>query len=91
MQVESAYYLYSATKNNHYLEYGRRFLFMLQNHTRTDCGYASIADVSTGRLDDRMDTFFLSETLKYLFLLFDEVWYIFLALINVVVLINLWS
>lgn len=31
---------------------------------------AHVSDTSKG-LDDRMDSFFLSETLKYLFLLFD--------------------
>ena len=35
------------------------------------CGFASIADTTTHRLDDRMDSYFLSETLKYLFLLMD--------------------
>jgi hypothetical protein len=39
--------------------------------TRTDCGYAAI-DVMNRKLDDRMDSFFLSETIKYLFLIFDE-------------------
>jgi len=49
-------------------------MFMtLQNTSRVTCGYAAIADVNTGRLDDRMDSYFLAETLKYLFLLFDEV------------------
>ena len=36
------------------------------------CGYATIADVRTGRLTDRMDSFVLSETFKYLYLLFSE-------------------
>jgi hypothetical protein len=27
----------------------------LQNHSRVECGYASVADVRTNRLDDRMD------------------------------------
>ena len=36
----------------------------LQQYARVDCGYASIADVETKRLDDRMDSYFLAETLK---------------------------
>lgn len=48
-------------------------LFTLQNKSRVKCGYASVADVVTGRLDDRMDSYFLAETVKYLFLIFDEV------------------
>lgn len=67
-----AFYLYSATNDEKYLKFGRDVLWALQNKSRVKCGYASIADVETGRLDDRMDSFFLSESLKYLFLLFDE-------------------
>lgn len=47
-------------------------LMSLQRTSRVRCGFASLADVMTGRLDDRMDSYFLSETLKYLFLTFDD-------------------
>eukprot|EP01041_Mallomonas_annulata_P001006 gene1006-1977_t len=70
--IESAYYLYGATKDAKYLSFGKDVLWSLQNRSRVSCGYASIADVDTGQLDDRMDSYFLAETLKYLFLLFDE-------------------
>lgn len=70
--VESAYYLYGATLDPDYLQFGQKFFLSLQNRSRAACGYASIADVSSGRLDDRMDSYFLAETLKYLYLLFDE-------------------
>jgi len=70
--VESTFFLYRATKDHHYLEVGREILRNLQNYTRVQCGFASIADVDTKRLEDRMDSYFLSETLKYLYLLFDE-------------------
>ena len=72
-QVESAYHLYSATKHMKYVYFAREVLFSLQNVSKVQCGYASIADVRTGRLDDRMDSYFLAETVKYLFLIFDEV------------------
>ncbi len=35
------------------------------------CGFATLGDVETPALEDRMESFFLSETLKYLYLLFD--------------------
>lgn len=35
------------------------------------CGHAIVKDVATHELDDRMESFFLSEALKYLYLLFD--------------------
>jgi hypothetical protein len=37
-----------------------------------ECGYAGVADVETGVLEDHMNSFFLAETLKYLYLLFDD-------------------
>uniref|UniRef100_A0A7S2DSX8 alpha-1,2-Mannosidase n=1 Tax=Octactis speculum TaxID=3111310 RepID=A0A7S2DSX8_9STRA len=70
--AESTFHLFSATGDPHYLEVGREHLYALQNISRVDCGFASIADVRNHRLDDRMDSFVLSETLKYLFLLFDQ-------------------
>jgi hypothetical protein len=38
---------------------------------RTPCGFADIEDVQLGLKADRMESFFLSETLKYFYLLFD--------------------
>lgn len=72
-QVESAYHLYLATKSESYLAFGSHYLSLLQKVNRVKCGYAATADVHTKRLDDRMDSYFLAETLKYLYLLFDEV------------------
>ncbi|KAK9466586.1 glycoside hydrolase [Lipomyces arxii] len=69
--AESNYFLYRATKDPFYLRVGAQILSDLQTRTRTQCGYASIHDVRTGELEDRMESFFLSETLKYLYLLFD--------------------
>lgn len=45
-----------------------------QAFCRTECGYAGIRDVEDCSLDEQMPSFFLSETLKYLYLLFDEVY-----------------
>lgn len=36
------------------------------------CGYAHVKDMSTGELEDAMESFFLSETMKYLYLLFSN-------------------
>lgn len=40
--------------------------------SKVKCGLATLANVETDQLDDRMESFVLSETLKYLYLLFDE-------------------
>lgn len=70
--VESTYFLYKATGDPHYLEVGRTILLNLEKHARVPCGYAALSDVSTGQKEDRMDSFVLAETFKYLYLLFDS-------------------
>ena len=40
--------------------------------SKVKCGLATLTNVETDQLDDRMESFVLSETLKYLYLLFDE-------------------
>lgn len=70
--VESTYLLYQATKNPFYLHVGRDILYSLNNHTRAECGYATVHDVTDMSLEDRQESFFLSETVKYLYLLFDR-------------------
>lgn len=44
----------------------------LTSRSKVKCGLATLANVETDQLDDRMESFVLSETLKYLYLLFDE-------------------
>ncbi|CEP14550.1 hypothetical protein [Parasitella parasitica] len=69
--IESTYHLYMATKDPFYLQVGEMVIEDLNNRTRVPCGFASIGDVRSGQLEDRMESFMLSETLKYLYLLFD--------------------
>ncbi|KAK9364058.1 glycoside hydrolase [Lipomyces starkeyi] len=69
--VESNYFLYRATKDPFYLHVGAQILSDIQARCRTRCGYAALHDVRTNELEDRMESFFLSETIKYLYLLFD--------------------
>ncbi|KAF9434034.1 alpha mannosidase-like protein [Entomortierella beljakovae] len=70
--IESNYFLYRATKDPFYLEVGEMVLRDLQKYTKTKCGWASLMSVVDKRLEDRMESFALSETIKYLYLLFDE-------------------
>eukprot|EP00912_Choanoflagellata_sp_UC4_P000085 UC4_evm3s59 len=70
--VESTYILYRATRDRHYLRVGKEILEALLSTPRTSCGFATLHDVRDGSIEDRMESFFLSETLKYLYLLFDE-------------------
>lgn len=68
--VESTYFLFKATGDPYYLEAGRKVVESLQKHARVPCGFAAVKDVRTGTHEDRMDSFVLAETLKYLYLLF---------------------
>jgi len=70
--LESTYFLYRATSDHYYLRVGRKVLKSLQTYARVPCGYAAVSDVRTNKHDDTMDSFVLSETFKYLFLLFAE-------------------
>ena len=70
--IESNYYLYRATKDPWYLYVGEMILRDIKRRSWTKCGWAGIQDVRTGEKSDRMESFFLSETFKYLFLLFDQ-------------------
>ncbi|KAJ1698360.1 hypothetical protein LUZ63_006872 [Rhynchospora breviuscula] len=69
--IESTYWLYKATRDSRYLEVGRDMLASLQYGAKCPCGYCHISDVESHKQDDHMESFFLAETVKYLWLLFD--------------------
>lgn len=70
--LESTYLLYLATDDPYYLRVGEQVLRSLQKHAWVPCGYAAVKDVRTGVHEDRMDSFVLAETFKYLYLLFAK-------------------
>ena len=70
--LESTYFLYKATRDPHYLEVGAAALEAMNKHVRVPCGFAGVKDVRTLAHEDRMDSFLLAETFKYLYLLFSE-------------------
>ncbi|XP_010542915.1 PREDICTED: alpha-mannosidase I MNS4 isoform X2 [Tarenaya hassleriana] len=69
--IESTYWLYKATRDPRYLDAGRDFVTSLQYGARCPCGYCHITDVEFHKQEDHMESFFLAETVKYLWLLFD--------------------
>lgn len=64
--------MYKATGDHYYLQVAKKVLKALQEHARVPCGFAAVTDIRTGKHEDRMDSFVLSETLKYLFLMFAD-------------------
>lgn len=70
--IESTYHLYRATKDTWYLYVGEMIMKDINRRCRTECGFAGLQNVVTGELTDRMESFFLGETTKYLYLLYDD-------------------
>ncbi|GMT31202.1 hypothetical protein PFISCL1PPCAC_22499 [Pristionchus fissidentatus] len=70
--IESTYFLYRATKDPHYLEVAKTVMDSLNAHVRVRCGWAGVKDIRVMTHEDRMDSFVLSETFKYLFMIFAE-------------------
>nr|XP_023908509.1 alpha-mannosidase I MNS5 [Quercus suber]POF15732.1 alpha-mannosidase i mns5 [Quercus suber] len=70
--AESTFYLYQATKDSWYLKVGESIVNSLNLYTKVEGGFASVRDVTTMQLEDHQHSFFLAETCKYLYLLFDD-------------------
>ncbi|CAI0398958.1 unnamed protein product [Linum tenue] len=70
--AESTFYLYHATKDPFYIEVGEAIVNSLNFYTKVEGGFASIRDVTTMQREDHQHSFFLAETCKYLYLLFDD-------------------
>ncbi|KAI8967118.1 glycoside hydrolase [Mycotypha africana] len=72
--VESLFLLYRLTGDNKYREWGWNIFEAFEKYTKLpEGGYTALKDVTVipPPRDNRMDTFFLAETLKYLYLLFS--------------------
>lgn len=69
--AESLMYLYKATEDPTYLHIAAGMVETIDQVSKTSCGFATIKDVNTFTLEDRMESFFLAETVKYLYLIFD--------------------
>ncbi|XP_008333817.1 endoplasmic reticulum mannosyl-oligosaccharide 1,2-alpha-mannosidase isoform X2 [Cynoglossus semilaevis] len=74
--VESLFYLYRLTKDQKYREWGWEILQSFNKFTKVSSGgYTSINNVRDPDYPsprDKMESFFLGETLKYLYLLFSD-------------------
>jgi mannosidase alpha-like ER degradation enhancer 2 len=68
--MESTFFLYRATGNPKYQDMGRTFLEALVRRCRTDAGFTVLTDLVARKQGDLMPSYFLAETLKYLYLLF---------------------
>ncbi|VTJ78636.1 Hypothetical predicted protein [Marmota monax] len=72
--VESYMYLWRLTHDPIYREWGWEVVTALERYCRTQAGFSGIHNVysTAPRHDNKQQSFFLAETLKYLYLLFSE-------------------
>lgn len=77
--IESLHILYSITKDKKYQEYGYNILKAFNKFSKVPTGgFVSLNNVRSAKNPqrgggrDKMESFFLAETLKYLFLLFSD-------------------
>ncbi|KAJ2808101.1 hypothetical protein H4S07_003469, partial [Coemansia furcata] len=73
--VETLFILYRVTGDTKYQEWGWNIFLAIEKHAKVEFGYAGVSNVyrsdSTTNHIDAMESFFLAETLKYLYLLFS--------------------
>lgn len=71
--MESAFHLHQATGVDPLRAAGRAMVEGLQRHARVpEGGFANIRNVQGHVQEDHMSSYFLAETLAYLYLLFDD-------------------
>ena len=73
--IESFFYLYRATGDPVYRKWGWEIFQAFEKYTRLKEGYSSIDNVKMPEFPeyrDKMESFYLAETLKYLYLLFSD-------------------
>lgn len=73
--IESLWYFYQITGNQTYQDWGWQIFQAFEKFAKVTNGYTSLGDVRNPlniRAKDMMESFFLSETLKYFYLLFSN-------------------
>ncbi|KAG7469062.1 hypothetical protein MATL_G00124820 [Megalops atlanticus] len=72
--IESYMYMWRLTHDPKYRQWGWEAVEALEKHCRVEAGFSGIRDVyaTTASHDNMQQSFFLSETLKYLYLLFSD-------------------
>uniref|UniRef100_UPI0037E9A19C mannosyl-oligosaccharide 1,2-alpha-mannosidase IA n=1 Tax=Semicossyphus pulcher TaxID=241346 RepID=UPI0037E9A19C len=72
--IETYMYMWRFTHDPKYREWGWEAVQALEQHCRVEGGYSGVRDVyaSSPNHDDVQQSFYLAETLKYLYLLFSD-------------------
>ena len=72
--IESLFYLWRITKDEKYREWGWEIAQSINKHCRVENGFSGLNNIDRDPTDlnDNQESFFLAETLKYLYLLFAD-------------------
>ncbi|XP_029039159.1 endoplasmic reticulum mannosyl-oligosaccharide 1,2-alpha-mannosidase [Osmia bicornis bicornis] len=73
--IESLFYMWYFTGNKTFQDWGWQIFQAFENYTKVEKGYTSIGNVrnvDNTRQQDMTESFWFGETLKYLYLLFDD-------------------
>ncbi|XP_034192089.2 alpha-Mannosidase class I b [Osmia lignaria lignaria] len=73
--IESLFYMWYFTGNKTFQDWGWQIFQAFENYTKVEKGYTSIGNVrnvDNTRQQDMTESFWFAETLKYLYLLFDD-------------------
>ncbi|XP_053531904.1 mannosyl-oligosaccharide 1,2-alpha-mannosidase IA [Ictalurus punctatus] len=72
--IETYMYMWRFTHDPKYRQWGWEAVKALEEHCKVEGGYSGVRDVysNTPNYDDVQQSFFLAETLKYLYLLFSD-------------------
>ncbi|KAI0982940.1 hypothetical protein GJ496_012062 [Pomphorhynchus laevis] len=72
--AESLFYLYKLTGDTMYQDWAWDMVLQIEKRCKVKGGYASLNNVfmDDGAKDDNQHTFFIAETLKYLYLIFED-------------------
>ena len=72
--IESLFIHYRLTGNTTYQDQAWDMFKSISNHTRTPIAHAALVDVTQAETvqADKMESFWLAETLKYFYLIFAE-------------------
>jgi hypothetical protein len=70
--IESAFYLYQITGKEKYREMALKFYKNILRNCKTEVAFTAIENVETMEKRDYMATYFIAETLKYFYLIFQD-------------------
>lgn len=72
--IESVFYLWRITGDPHWRDAAWTMFLSIERHTRVQYGHSAVDDVTkiAPEPEDSMESFWLAETLKYFWLIFDD-------------------